>query len=187
MKLQWERFGKEVGEIILLSSGFPPLLPFPSWKPDGFQSFQWWKCVCVRMRACVRMCLAMSNGLQKGKKSSRHFSYRCRQIWSENTQFIFLAYFVSSFSHIAHCCGHQKETFCQLWLVKGLSLCNAVRNHLKFLSAATQVGIAQSVLVIFLYQKVTYPIQVWHTVWRRNDFCTYPIHLLECNLRRDLL
>lgn len=141
-------------------------------------------CVCLRMRVCVRMCLAMRNGIRKGKKSFRHFCYRCRQMCSEKTKLIFLTYFVSSFSHIAHCSGHQNETFCH---IRAKAHASAVSSHLKFLSAATQVGIAQAFLVIFLHQKVTYPIQVCHTVWRRNDFCTYPVHLLGCNLRRDLL
>lgn len=41
--------------MILLSYGFPSLLPFPSRKPDGFQSFAVvGMCVCVFAHACVR-------------------------------------------------------------------------------------------------------------------------------------
>lgn len=101
--------------------------PFPSWKPDGFQSFAVVEiCVCVRMCVCAHTCLEMRNDVKERKKSIRHISYGFRQICNENTIFIFLTYFVSCFSCIAHCNSHQNETFCQRQCAKGFNpyMCN---------------------------------------------------------------
>lgn len=103
------------------------LLSFPSW---------WLSVICRGRNVCVCACVcacacAWQWGMasRRGKKSLRNFSYRWRQICSENTKYEFLTYFVPSFSHIAHFNGHQNETFCQPQLVKMLGHARAIRSH----------------------------------------------------------